>query len=141
MRRMDGAALRSCAQRNKTMKRYLMIAAVFAAGVLVGQGQNKYNMPTSVLHVVTVQFKADSTAEQQNAAIEGVKTMAAQTPGLKNIWIKKIKVQPAEYSTVFAMEFENKAAFDRYTDAPAHKEWEKVYLPIRERSTTHDVTN
>lgn len=123
------------------MKRYLMIAAVFAAGVLVGQGQNKYNMPTSVLHVVTVQFKADSTAEQQNAAIEGVKTMAAQTPGLKNIWIKKIKVQPAEYSTVFAMEFENKAAFDRYTDAPAHKEWEKVYLPIRERSTTHDVTN
>ena len=123
------------------MKRYLMIAAVFAAGVLVGQGQNKYNMPTSVLHVVTVQFKADSTAEQQNAAIEGVKTMAAQTPGLKNIWIKKIKVQPAEFSTVFAMEFENKAAFDRYTDAPAHKEWEKVYLPIRERSTTHDVTN
>ena len=123
------------------LKRYLAVAAIFAAGVLVGQGQNKFGTPSTVLHVVTVQWKADSTAEQQNAAIEGVKTMAAQTPGVKNIWIKKIKVQPAEFSTIFAMEFENKAAFDRYTDAPAHKAWEKVYLPVREKSTTHDVTN
>jgi hypothetical protein len=123
------------------LKRYLAVAAIFAAGVLVGQGQNKFGTPSTVLHVVTVQWKADSTADQQNAAIEGVKTMAAQTPGVKNIWIKKIKVQPAEFSTIFAMEFENKAAFDRYTDAPAHKAWEKVYLPIREKSTTHDVTN
>jgi len=123
------------------LKRYLAVAAIFAAGVLVGQGQNKFGTPSTVLHVVTVQWKADSTADQQNAAIEGVKTMAAQTPGVKNIWIKKIKVQPAEFSTIFAMEFENKAAFDRYTDAPAHKAWEKVYLPVREKSTTHDVTN
>jgi hypothetical protein len=123
------------------IKKVVLAAGIFAAGILVGQGQNKYGTPQSVLHIVTVQFKADSTAAQQTAAIEGVKTMAAQTPGVKNIWIKKIKVQPAEYSTVFAMEFENKAAFDRYTDAPAHKEWEKLYLPIRERSTTHDVTN
>ncbi len=122
-------------------KRYAAVAAIFAAGVLVGQGQNKFNTPSTVLHIVTVQWKADSTAEQQTAAIDGVKTMAAGTQGLKNVWIKKIKVQPAEFSTVFAMEFENKAAFDRYTDAPAHKAWEKLYLPIREKSTTHDVTN
>jgi len=123
------------------IKRYLLIAVVFAVGLVIGQSQNKYNMPATVLHVVTVQWKADSTVDQQNAAIEGIKTMASQTPGLKNIWIKKIKVQPAEYSTVFAMEFENKAAFDRYTDAPAHKTWMKIYEPIREKSTTHDVTN
>jgi len=125
----------------KMIKRYLLIAVVFAAGIVIGQSQNKYNMPTTVLHVVTVQWKADSTPDQQNAAIEGIKTMASQTPGVKNIWIKKIKVQPAEFSTVFAMEFENKAAFDRYTDAPAHKNWEKIYLPIRQESRTHDVTN
>ncbi len=123
------------------LKRYLAVAAVFAAGVLVGQGQNRFGTPPTVLHIVTVQWKADSTVAQQNAAIEGVKTMAAQTPGLKNIWIKKIKVQPAEFSTVMAMEFESKAAFERYTDAPAHKAWEQIYLPIREKSTTHDVTN
>jgi hypothetical protein len=127
------------------LKRYAIsifaAAVVFGAGILVGQGQNKYGTPSTVLHIVTVQFKADSTAEQQTAAIEGVKTMAAATPGIRNIWIKKLKVQPAEFSTVFAIEFENKAAFDRYTDAPSHKAWEKLYLPIREKSTTHDVTN
>ena len=123
------------------LKRYFAVAAIFAAGLLVGQAQNQFRTPSTVLHIVTVQWKADSTDAQQTAALEGVKTMAAQTPGIKNIWIKKIKVQPAEMSTVFAMEFENKAAFDRYTDAPAHKAWEKLYLPIREKSTTHDVTN
>jgi hypothetical protein len=127
------------------LKRYaiLMFAAavVFGAGLLVGQGQNHFGTPSTVLHVVTVQFKADSTAEQQTTAIEGIKTMAAATPGIKNIWTKKLKVQPATYSTVFAIEFENKAAFDRYTDAPAHKAWEKLYLPIREESTTHDISN
>jgi hypothetical protein len=127
------------------LKRYAIVmfsaAVVFGAGVLVGQGQNKYGTPSSILHVVTVQWKADSTAEQQTAAIDGVKTMAGAIPGIKNIWIKKLKVQPATYSTVFAIEFENKAAFDRYTDAPAHKAWEKIYLPIHEVSTTHDVTN
>jgi hypothetical protein len=114
-------------------------AVIFCAGILVGQ--NKYGTPSTLLHVVTVQWKADSTAEQQAAAIDGVKTMAAAIPGIKNIWIKKIKVQPATYSTAFAIEFENKAAFDKYTDAPAHKAWEKIYLPIHEVSTTHDITN
>ena len=127
------------------LKRYALlifaVAAIFGAGILVGQGQNHYGTPSTILHVVTVQWKADSTAEQQTAAIEGVKTMAAAIPGIKNIWIKKLKVQPATYSTVFAIEFENKAAFDRYTDAPAHREWEKLYLPIHQVSTTHDVTN
>ena len=127
------------------LRRYaiLMFAAVviFGAGLLIGQGQNRYGTPSTILHVVTVQWKADSTAEQQAAAIDGVKTMAAAIPGIKNIWIKKIKVQPATYSTVFAIEFENRAAFDKYTDAPAHRAWEKLYLPIHEVSTTHDITN
>jgi hypothetical protein len=127
------------------LKRYLILilaaAAVFGAGILVGQAQNKYGTPSTILHVVTVQWKPDSTTEQQTAAIEGVKTMAAAIPGIKNIWIKKLKVQPATYNTVFAIEFENKAAFYRYTDAPAHRAWEKIYLPIHEVSTTHDVTN
>ena len=119
---------------------YLLAAAlIFGAGMLVGQ--NKFGTPSTILHVVTVQWKADSTAEQQNAAIDGVKTMAAATPGIKNVWVRKLKVQPAEYNTVFAIEFENQAAFDRYTDAAAHKTWEKIYLPIREESRTQDVTN
>jgi hypothetical protein len=127
------------------LKRYatliFAVAAIFGAGLVVGQGQNKFNTPSTVLHIITVQWKADSTTEQQTAAIDGIKTMAAAVPGIRNIWIKKIKVQPATYSTVFAIEFESRAAFDKYTDSPAHRAWEKLYLPIRESSTTHDVTN
>jgi hypothetical protein len=127
------------------LKRYatliLTVAAIFGAGLVVGQGQNRFGTPSTILHIITVQWKADSTAEQQAAAIDGIKTMAAAVPGIKNIWVKKIKVQPATYSTVFAIEFESRTAFDKYTDAPAHRAWEKLYLPIRESSTTHDVTN
>jgi hypothetical protein len=126
-------------------KRYAILITVagivFGAGFLAGQGQNKFGTPSTILHIVTVQWKADSTADQQNAAIDGIKTMAGATPGIKNIWVKKLKVQPAKFNTAFVIEFENKAAFDRYTDAPAHKAWEKLYLPIREESSTHDVTN
>jgi len=125
------------------LKRYAILIcaalAILASGILVGQ--NKFGTPSTVLHIITVQWTPDSTAAQQNAALEAVKTMAAGTPGLKNVWIKKLKVQPAEFHNVIVMEFENKAAFDRYTDAPAHKAWEKTYLPIRQESRTSDVTN
>ena len=78
------------------------------------------NAPATILHVVTVQWKADSTPAQQQAAIDGLRKMAADVPGIKSIWIKKLKVQPAEFSTVFAIEFESNAAFEAYTNHPAH---------------------
>ncbi|HZT31146.1 MAG TPA: Dabb family protein [Bryobacteraceae bacterium] len=114
-------------------------AAVFGAGVLAGA--NKFGTPNSVVHVVTVQWKSSATAEQKAAAIEGVRKMAAEVPGIKNIWLKTLKVQPRDYNAAIVMEFKDQAAFDAYKDAPAHKEWEKIYLPIRAESTTHDITN
>lgn len=99
------------------------------------------NAPGTILHVVTVQWKADSTPAQQQAAIDGLSKMAVEIPGIRTIWVKKLKVQPAEFSAVFAIEFENKAAFEAYTNHPAHQAWEKIYLPIREESRTQDITN
>src|SRR4051812_37086695 len=119
------------------MKRILfsmLLALSLAVGVSTVSAAT--NAPGTILHVVTVQWKADSTPAQQQAAIDGLRKMAAEVPGIKTVWIKKLKVQPAEFSTVFAIEFENSAAFDAYTNHPAHKAWEKVYLPIREESRT-----
>ena len=113
------------------------MAAVFALGMVAGQ--NKFGQPKSVLHVITVQWKADSTAEQRQAAIDGVKAMASQVPGITNVWLKTKKVQGKD--AVIVMEFKDQAAFDAYVDHPAHKKWEEVYLPIREQSLTHDITN
>jgi heme-degrading monooxygenase HmoA len=113
------------------------IATVFALGVVAGQ--NKFGQPKSVLHVITVQWKADSTAEQRQAAIDGVKSMASQIPGITNVWLKTQKAQGKD--NVIVMEFKDQAAFDAYTAHPAHKKWEEIYLPIREQSQTHDITN
>ncbi len=116
-----------------------MALALFAGGVLTGA--NKFAAPSSIVHVVTVQWTSDSTPDQRKKALEGVKTMAAEIPGIKNVWIKSIKVQPSDYQNAFVMEFESQAAFDKYADHPAHKAWEKIYLPVREESRTHDITN
>ena len=113
--------------------------ALFGAGMLAGA--NSFGTPNTVLHIITVQWKADATADQTAAAIEGVKKMAGAVPGIKNVWLKTLKVQPDGYKNVIVMEFQDEAAFKDYTNNPAHKEWESVYLPVREESRTHDVTN
>src|SRR5499426_4619370 len=112
-------------------------ATVLALGVAAGQ--NKFGQPKSILHIITVQWKADSTPDQRQAAIDGVKTMASKIPGMTNVWLKTIKVQGKD--AVIVMEFKDQAAFDAYAEHPAHRDWEKIYLPIRELSQTHDITN
>ena len=112
-------------------------ATVLALGVVAGQ--NKFGQPKSILHIITVQWKADSTPAQRQAAIDGVKTMASQVPGVTNVWLKTIKVQGKD--AVIVMEFKDQAAFDAYAAHPAHKKWEEIYLPIRAQSITFDTTN
>lgn len=112
---------------------------LFGAGVLAGA--NKFSKPATILHVVTIKWKADATAEQKKAVLDGVEKMAADVPGLKNIWVKGIKVQGEGYTDAIVMEFDSQKSFDAYKDHPAHKAWEKIYLPVRGQSTTHDITN
>lgn len=96
--------------------------------------------PQSIIHVVTVTWKAGTTPEQIQAALDGVKALPAQYPGITRVWTKTVKAQ-GERTHVFVMEFADAAAFKGYTDSAAQKEWYKVYLPIRERSTTFDASN
>ena len=124
----------------------LVVAIVaFAAGQKMATKANKFGMPNSLLHVVTVRWKADSTEAQRNAAVEGVKTMAAKIPGIKNVWLKTVKVQGGEagkpYNAVFAMEFVDEAALKAYASHPAHDDWMKIYEPARDESRSHDVSN
>jgi hypothetical protein len=128
--------------RSKVMKVTLSVAVtlgLFGAGVLTGK--NTFHQPNTIIHLVTVQWTDDSTPAQQQAAIDGVKTMAGEIPGIKNIWVKPIRVQPREYNAVFAIEFENKAAADAYADHPAHQAWTKIYEPIHKESRSQEVTN
>ena len=117
---------------------FCAIATVFALGVAVGQ--NKFGQPKSIVHIITVKWTAESTPAQRQAAIDGVKTMASQIPGITNVWLKKIKAQ-GDKDMAIVMEFKDQAAFDAYAAHPAHKKWEEIYLPIRAQSITFDTTN
>jgi hypothetical protein len=135
------------------MKKIVVGTFLLALGLTTGAllAANKFGAPKSIVHVVTILWKEDSTPQQQQAALEGVKKMAGEIPGIKNVWIKSTKVQgrgPGKdgkpgrpYDTAFVIEFADQAAADRYVDHPAHVEWNKTYLPIREESTSHQITN
>jgi len=125
---------------NSISRKVLLVCALIAVFTLgVVAVQNKFGQPKSILHVITVKWKGDSTDQQKQAAVDGVKTMAAKIPGVTNVWLKTVKVQGMD--AVIVMEFKDQAAFDAYVEHPAHKDWEKIYLPIRELSQTHDITN
>ncbi|MBO0860949.1 MAG: Dabb family protein [Chloracidobacterium sp.] len=125
---------------NSISRKIMIACALSVFGLAVVVGQNKFGQPKSILHVITVQWKANSTAEQRQAAIDGVKAMASQVPGISGVWLKTIKKQGPK-DAVIVMEFKDQAAFDAYVANPAHKKWEEIYLPIREESQTFDITN
>jgi hypothetical protein len=135
--------------------------ALLAIGAATGYAANKFGKPKSVIHVVTLYYKDGTTDEQKRAVLAALEKMAAELPGVRNVWLKSTKVQgaymekvteskdkPAEaaykahpFTDAFVIEFEDQSAFDKYADHPAHKAFEETYLPVRGRSSTHDITN
>ena len=116
----------------------LLLGAVLSLGALSATASD--TAPKSVMHVVTVSWKAGTTPEQIQAALDGAKALPAAYPGITRVWTKTIKAQ-GERTHVIAMEFKDEQALKDYAKSPAQAEWYKVYTPIRERSTTFDVTN
>ena len=122
--------------------------SLFTAAVLTFGAASAFaeTTPKSVIHMVTVKWKDGTTPVQIEAALDGVKALPAAFPGITHVWVKAIKVQSAKgvekpRTHAFVMEFADEAALKAYTDSPAQKEWYKTYLPIRDESTTFDITN
>ena len=122
------------------MKKFLttlIAASVLTLGAVTASAQTA---PKSVVHVVTVTWKAGTTPEQIKAALDGAQALPAAYKGITHVWTKTVKAQ-GERTHAIVMEFADEAIFKAYTDSPAQKEWYKVYLPIRDHSTTFDITN
>jgi len=128
-------------KNNRNFVVALALIAVFAAGYVVAQVKNKFAAPRTLIHFVSLKWKSDAKDADKQKALDGIKTMAAEIPGIKNVWIKTIRVQPQEYNAVFAIEFESAQAAEAYRDHPAHKEWEKQYLAVREESRSGQASN
>lgn len=116
----------------------LVVLFAFVCGAALASAAD--TAPKSVMHVVTVTWKTGTTPEQIQAALDGAKAIPAAYPGVLRVWTKTVKAQ-GERTHVIAMEFKDEDALKNYTKSPAQEAWYKVYLPIRERSTTFDVTN
>ena len=96
--------------------------------------------PKSVIHVVTVSWKADATPAQIQATLDAVKALPTEYKGITRVWTKTLKAQGGKANAT-VMEFADEAALKSYTDSPAQKKWYETYVPIREQSTTFDITN
>jgi hypothetical protein len=121
----------------KKLSWMLTLAGLLMLGAATAAAQTA---PKSVIHVVTVSWKTGTTPEQIKAALDGVQALPAQYKGITRVWTRSIKVQ-GDRATAFVMEFADEAALKAYAGSDAQKEWYKVYVPIREESTTFDITN
>ena len=126
------------------MKRNLISAAllgvVFVAGVVVGQ-QKRVGQPKTIIHFVSIKWRAGVPDAERQKAIDGIRKMADQIPGIKNVWIKTIRVQPQDFNAVFAIEFVNQDAADDYRDHPAHAAWDREFQALRDNSLSGQATN
>jgi len=120
-----------------------IILLVFAAGIVVGQ--NRFGQPKSVVHLVSLRWKTEASPDARQKALDGIKTMAEKIPGIKNVWLKTLRVQsPSQdrpFDAVFAIEFADEAAAKAYADHPAHADWEKIYLAVRDESRSFQASN
>jgi len=73
----------------------------------------------SVIHVITVAWKAGTTPEQIKAALDGAHALSASYPGITHVWTKTLKAQ--ERTNVIVMEFASEEALKSYADSPAQK--------------------
>ncbi|HVA18433.1 MAG TPA: Dabb family protein [Candidatus Dormibacteraeota bacterium] len=113
--------------------------ALLAAGYALGS--NRYGQPKTIIHVVEVQWRPGVTDAQKQQVLDGIRNMAAQIPGIENIWLKPARLEPRDFSTAFAIEFKDRAAADAYAESAAHNAFDKMYVPLRANSLSIQVTN
>jgi hypothetical protein len=122
------------------MTQKILVAVLATLALMTGSLAAAPNKPKTVIHVITVQWKAGTTDAQIAAALKAAETL--NYPGLKNVWTRPIKMQLDEgYKNIIVMEFESEDALKKYADSPAQQKWYEVYMPIRGESRTHDITN
>jgi hypothetical protein len=117
----------------------ILASALFVAGYAAGQ--NRFGQPKTVLAISLIKFRPGVSDADGQKAIDGVKQMAAQIPGIKNIWLKPARMEPRDFDAAFVIEFVDRAAADRYADSPLHEEWSKQLQLIRLTSISPQITN
>jgi hypothetical protein len=123
-------------------------AVLFAAGLGAGtwhersvEAQNRFGQPKTVVHMVVYKFKPYASEDDKQQALAGIKTLAGQIPGVKNIWLKTGRNQIRDFDGVFAIEFTSAEAAADYAESPKHEAWAKKWEELRENSVSFQATN
>src|SRR5580693_5696659 len=124
------------------MTRKVFLASCAGAMTIAMSAFAADTKPKTVIHVISIKWKADATPAQIASAIKGAEALPSQYPGITHVWTRPIKKQlPEGYSHVIVMEFASEDALKNYADSPAQKKWYEAYLALREESNTSDITN
>jgi len=123
-------------------------AALFLGGAAVGNwhadsmaAQNRFGQPKTVIHFVIYKWKNTTSQDDKDKALAGLKTLAAQIPGVKNIWLKTLRNQIRDFDGVYAIEFTSQEAAADYAESPKHETWRKRWEELRENSLSFQVSN
>jgi hypothetical protein len=122
----------------------ILIGAILAGTLFFtgyAAGQNRFGQPKTILAISLIKFRPGVSDADGQKAIDGVKQMASQIPGIKNIWLKPARMEPRDFDAAFVIEFVDRAAADRYADSPIHEEWSKQLQLIRLTSISPQITN
>jgi Stress responsive A/B Barrel Domain len=121
-----------------------LLGAGFATGTWRTQSvaaQNKFGQPKTVIHVVVYKWKSFVSQDDKDQAMTGLKAIAAQVPGIKNIWLKTQRNQIRDFDGVYAIEFASPDAAADYAESPKHEVWRKKWEELRENSLSFQVSN
>lgn len=135
--------------RNRRSIEVLTGAVLFLAGSAAGSALaqkkstavNHFGQPKTVIHVVAYKFRDATSLNDQEQAINGIRDMAANIPGIKNIWLKTERNQLRDWSGVYVIEFASPEAAADYAESPLHETWRKKWEALRENSVSFQVSN
>src|ERR1700750_2004157 len=106
-----------------------LVLALCAAALLSAASLNAADtQPTTVIHVITVKWKADANPAQITKALQMAASLPSEYSGIKHVWVKAIKKQiPDGYNDVIVMEFDSQDALQKYAGSAAQKKWYDAY--------------
>lgn len=133
---------------NRRRRNIAFGAALFVGGMALGNwhastvaAQNRFGQPKTVIHVVVYKWKNTASQDDKEQALNGIKTLAARIPGIKNIWLKTQRNQIRDFDGVYAIEFASPEAAADYAENPKHDVWRKKWEDLRENSLSFQVSN